>query len=222
MNLSQGLTPVRKTILIGTAALLLALIAAWMFVLSPRSDAIAAVNTETATAEQANNALRSQIQTLKMREAQLPELREVSGALDNRFPPTAEQAKLFKMITAAAAASGIAPQHLTSLTVDPPASTTSGGSAQLPGVGAPISTIASQRLTINVSGTPSQVREFVGNLEKLPRAFMVTTIGLTKQGATATPSESVSTAPLAQVVTITGEMFVMPKVVDPAKAAAKG
>jgi Tfp pilus assembly protein PilO len=219
MRSSQGLTPVRKTTLIGSLVLLLALVAAWMFVLSPRSDAIAKVNDEKAVAAQTNQSLRSKIQTLREREQQLPELRVVSKALDRRFPPSAEQAKLFKMLTAAAAAAGIAPQYLTGVTVDPPAAVDSGRSAQLPGVAAPISQIAAQKVTINVSGSPSEVRAFVKNLENLPRAFAVDTIQLTQQAPTATPTETVSVAPDAQTVTITGNMFVMPKVSDPTAAA---
>ncbi|MBA3742105.1 hypothetical protein [Sporichthya sp.] len=219
----MSLTSARKTTLIGTAILLVALVAAWMLVLSPRSDAVAAVNAEVTAAEEANQALRVQIEALRARQAQLPELREVSKALDRRFPPTAEQAKLFKMITAAAAQAGIAPQHLASMTMDPPAAVGAAGtSAQLPGVSAPIGQIAAQKLTINVSGTPSQIRAFVGNLEKLPRAFAVNTIGFVQQAAGTSPTEDVSTAPDAQTVTITGEMFVMPKVEDPAASSKTG
>jgi Tfp pilus assembly protein PilO len=197
-----------------------------MFVLTPRSDAVSKVNEEKATAEHANQALRSKVQTLRNRQAQLPELKEVSKALDKRFPPTAQQAKLFKMVTAAAAAAGIAPQYLTSLTVDPPAGVGAADSAQLPGVAGPISQIAGQKVTINVSGSPSEVRAFVANLEKLPRAFAVNTIQLTAAAPAATnssttgaPADNVSVAPNAQTVTITGNMFVMPKVTDPTAPA---
>jgi Tfp pilus assembly protein PilO len=215
MNQIQGLTPVRKATVIGSVLLLLALVAAWMFVLSPRSDAIAAVNDQVGTAEHSNQALRGQIQALRSREEQLPELRKVASSLDRRFPPTAEQAKLFKMITAAAAAAGIAPQYLTSLTVDPPAAVGSADSAQLPGVASPVSQIASQKLTINISGTSAQVRGFVANLEKLPRAFEVNAISLSHQAATTTPTETASTEPDAQTVTLSGVMFLMPKVQAP-------
>ncbi len=222
MKQNLSLTPVRKTTLIGTAILLVALVAAWMIVLSPRSDAVAKANEEVTAAEQANQALRGQIESLRVRQQQLPALREVSKSLDRRFPPTAEQAKLFRMITAAAAEAGIAPQYLTSMTMGAPTAVGGGTSAQLPGVAAPISQIASQLLTVNVSGTPGQIREFVGNLEKLPRAFAVNAISLAQSASTQAPSENASVAPDAQTVTITGEMFNMPKVVDPTAAAKVG
>jgi Tfp pilus assembly protein PilO len=222
MRSNQGLTPVRKTTVIGSALLVLALVVAWMFVLSPRSDAITKVNDEKVIAESANSALRNKIQTLRMREQQLPELRQVSKALDRRFPPSAQQAKLFKMITSAAAAAGIAPQYVTGLTIDPPSALASAATAQLPGVAAPVGQIAGQKVTINVSGSPSEVRSFVANLEKLPRAFAVDTIQLAATAPAAATSTTpgaaagnVSVAPDAQTVTITGNMFVMPKVIDP-------
>lgn len=215
---SQALTPARKTTLIGSLILLVALVAAWMLVLSPRSDAVSKVNGEVTAAEGVNQSLRSQIQSLRAREEQLPELREVAKALDRRFPTTAEQAKLFRMITAAAAEAGIAPQHLASMTMEPPTSVAAASSAQLPGVAMPAVEIAGQKLTINVSGAPAQIRSFVRNLEKLPRAFAVNLISVTQQPAAAAPTESASTAPDAQTVTITGDMFVMPKVLDPTRA----
>lgn len=223
MNVTGALTPVRKTTAIGVVVLLVALLAAWMLVLSPRSDAIAKVDTETDTAAASNQALRAQITQRRSLEAQLPELRKVSTALDRRFPPTAEQAKLFKMISAAAAAAGIAPQYVTNLTMNPPTATDtgSGASAQLPGVGAPIGAIASQTVTMNVGGSPAQVRKMLANLEMLPRAFAVTLVSLSTQGPAAAAG---TTAPVVsgastQIATITGDMFVMPKVVDPTKSS---
>jgi Tfp pilus assembly protein PilO len=232
MKQMQGINAVRKTTIIGAVVLLVALVAAWMFVLSPRSDAIAKANDEVATAQQSNQALRAQIATLHSRQEQLPELRKVSQALDRRFPPSAEQAKLYKMITSAAAAAGIAPQFVTGVIVDPPAAVGSASSAQLPGVAMPMGQIAGQKVTINTTASPSQVRAFVANLEKLPRAFAVDTISLTQQTAAATgtgTATGVSTGtstpnvdPNSQTVTITGDMFVMPSVVDPTAASTVG
>ena len=222
MKQSLSLTPVRKTTLIGAAILLVAMVAAWMFVLSPRSDAIARVNEEVTAAESANQSLRDQIDSLRAREQQLPELRTVSAALDRRFPPTAQQAKLFRMINAAAAAAGIAPQYLTSMTMGAPAAADGGSSAQLPGVAVPVGQIAAQKLTINVSGSPTEIRDLMRNLEKLPRAFAVSAITLSQQASSTVPSENASVAPDAQTVTITGDMFVMPKVVDPSAALKTG
>lgn len=217
---TQTLSPARRTTLIGSAILLIALIAAWMFVLSPRGDAIAAVNDQVTAAEASNQGLRNQITSLRARQQQLPEMRAISKALDRRFPTTAEQAKLFRMITAAAAEAGIAPQRLTGMQMDAPAAV-GATSAQLPGVAAPITQIAAQKLTLNVSGTPSQIRHFVSNLETLPRAFAVSTVSV-QQPAAQEPTESMSTAPDAQTVTLTGDMFVMPKLMDPTARAKVG
>jgi Tfp pilus assembly protein PilO len=224
----QGLTPVRKTTMIGTLALLVALVAAWMLVLSPRSDAITAANEKVTGAQQANQALRTQIMTLHQRQDELPALRKTSAALDRRFPPTAEQAKLFKMITSAGAAAGIAPQFIQGVLVEAPTAIGSTQSAQLPGVASPIGQIAAQKVTINVQAPERQMRAFVKNLENLPRAFAVETISLTKQaanagttgtGAAGTPVTP-TIAPDTQTATITGSMYVMPSVHDPSATKA--
>ncbi|MGQ0626181.1 MAG: hypothetical protein ACT4PP_16235 [Sporichthyaceae bacterium] len=225
-----GLTPARKTRLLASAGLALAAVAAYTFVLSPRSDAVEAVKVETTASQGANAALRSQIATRTAQKRQLPRMRTISAALDDRFPPTAEQAKFFKMITAAAGQAGIAPQSLTNLSVDPPAALAGAGgsSAQLPGVAGAPTDIASQRISLNVSAPAAQIRALVANLEKLPRAFAVTSMSLVNAapappalvpvpGAVAVPAPPAG--PPRQTVTIVGEMYVMPKLVDPTKAA---
>lgn len=218
MRMSGALTPVRKTTVIGVALLLLGLIAAWMFLLSPRSEAVGKVKDEITVAAAANASLRNQIATLRAQQAQLPELRVINDAINDRFPVSAQQPQLFRMITAAAAEAGIAPQSLTNLNVDPPTSTAGLGqsAAQLPGA-RPLSEIAAQRVSMNVAASPAQIRDFVANLEKLPRAFAITSIGLVTSAAA--PAAG-TTAPVAtgsdlQTATISGEMFVMPKLADP-------
>ncbi|MGQ0631823.1 MAG: hypothetical protein ACT4P1_12335 [Sporichthyaceae bacterium] len=214
--------------LFATAGLAVAAVAAYLLVLSPRSDAVAAVQVQTAAAESANAALRSQIVTRTAQKEQLPRMRTISAALDDRFPPTAEQAKFFKMMTAAAAQAGIAPQSLTNLSVEPPAALASAGgsSAQLPGVAGAPTDIASQRISLNVSAPAAQIRDMVANLEKLPRAYAVTSMSLVNAApaAAAAPAPGALAAPTPvgpalQTVTIVGEMYVMPKLVDPTKAA---
>jgi Tfp pilus assembly protein PilO len=188
------------------------------------------VNAQAAAVTAANDSLRTQIATRHAEEAQLPELRKLSGAIDSRFPPTAEQAKMFKMITAAAASAGIAPQYLTNLTVAPPAdsSADASGTAHLPGVGSAIGQVAAQQVSLDAKGTPAQIRAFVANLEKLPRAFEITAVNLTQAAAAATTGTATTPPAVAspdaglEQASITGQMFLMPKVDDPTKATSVG
>lgn len=209
MNALKSLTPLRKAGLIGVAVLVGLLVASWMFVLSPRNAAVAAVNEKVDAASAANDALRNTIETRRAQQAKLPELRKVEKALAGRFPPTAEQAKMFKMVTAAAGQAGLAPSAVSNLTVSPPTSAAgAGASAQLPGVAAPIGEIASQQVSMDVDGTEEQIRRLVANLEQLPRAFQVTTVSISNTAAT-------GEAPASTTATVTGDMFVMPKLADP-------
>jgi Tfp pilus assembly protein PilO len=205
---------------------------AYFAVLRPRAHSVDKVDAQAAAVTASNDALRTQIAQRHAQEAQLPELRKLSGAIDLRFPATAEQAKLFKMITAAAASAGIPPQYLTNLTVAPPtdASVSASNTAHLPGVGATIGQVASQQVTLNAKGTPAQIRAFVANLEKLPRAFEVTTVNLTLPQQVSGSPATVGSAPAVpaspdaglEQATITGQMFLMPKVDDPTKPATAG
>jgi Tfp pilus assembly protein PilO len=225
------LTRVSKTVALGVLVLAVVLAMAYFAVLRPRANSVDKTNAQAAAVTAANDALRTQIAQRHAQEEQLPELRALSSAIDSRFPPTAEQAKLFKMITAAAASAGIPPQYLTNLTVTPPsdASTSDSTTAHLPGVGTAIGQVASQQVTLNAKGTPAQVRAFVANLEKLPRAFEVTAVNLTlPQQSTATTTGSTgpttAAAPDANLeqATITGQMFLMPSIADPTKPATTG
>lgn len=209
MGALRSMTSLRKAGLIGAAVLVGLLVASWMFVLSPRNAAVAAANEKVDAASAANDALRGTIETRRAMQAQLPELRKVEKALAGRFPPTAEQAKMFKMVTAAAGQAGLAPSAISNLTVSPPASASgAGASAQLPGVAAPVGEIASQPVSMDVAGTEDQIRRLVANLEQLPRAFQVTTVSVNNTAATAE-------TPASTTATVTGEMFVMPKLADP-------
>lgn len=214
---SAELTPTRKTAIVGALLLALALVASWFLVLKPRAADVTAVQEQTAAAAAANDALRNQIATRRAQEAQLPALRSLSDALSARFPATAEQRKFFAMITAAAANAGIAPQYVTNLTVQAPADASAGAgtSAALPGVAIPMGRTASQSITLDVRGTEAKIRKFVANLEKLPRAFQVTSLNINVALTTGTGGAAAATPGGNTTAAISGSLFLMPEFVDP-------
>ncbi|MGQ0846232.1 MAG: hypothetical protein ACT4QF_19085 [Sporichthyaceae bacterium] len=223
---SRELTPTRKTAAIGAALIAVGMTASWFLVLSPRGADVAEVKDQTALAASANASLRSQIAARQAQAAQLPEMVKLSDALSARFPATAEQAKLFSMIGAAAASAGIAPQYVTNLTVQAPADATSSPSAGLPGVASPIGKIASQLVTMDVRGKPDQIRKFVANLEDLPRAFQVTSLNLNIQAAggggagAAGGGAGAAVAGGSTTAQIGGTMFLLPEFAAPKQPAA--
>ncbi|HEX3828841.1 MAG TPA: hypothetical protein VHV82_16390, partial [Sporichthyaceae bacterium] len=119
-------TPTAKVTAVGVAGLGAALVVSWLVVLHPRGETVGQVDAQAASVAASNNLLRNQIAARQAEQAQLPQLEKISSALDTRFPPNSQQAKLFGMITAAAASAGIAPQYLTDLTVAAPVNATTG------------------------------------------------------------------------------------------------
>jgi Tfp pilus assembly protein PilO len=228
---SAELTPTRKTAAVGALLIGIGLTASWFLVLNPRAADVAEVKEQTAQAVSANDSLRSQIAARQAQAVQLPALSALSDALSSRFPPTAEQAALFKMIGAAAASAGIAPQYVTNLTVAAPTDGVgSAPSAALPGVATPIGMIASQQLTLDVRGKPDQIRKFVANLEKLPRAFQVNTLNLNiaaaaggggagAGGAAAGAGGGAALAGGSTTAQLGGQMFLMPQFEAPPQPA---
>jgi Tfp pilus assembly protein PilO len=239
-NMRRGLpplSPTAKVTAIGVAGLSAALIVSWFAVLHPRGNEVGKVDAQAAAVAASNDALRNQIAARQAEQAQLPQLEKISSALDTRFPPNSQQAKLFAMITAAAASAGIAPQYLTNLTVAAPvdASTGANTSAHLPGVGTTIGQVASQQVSLTARGTAADIRKFVANLEQLPRAFEVTTVNLTQPvptvlsapttattttGGTTTTTTTPAAPPAPDAnfdtANITGQMFLMPTLANPA------
>jgi Tfp pilus assembly protein PilO len=200
VKLLTGLSEIRKAKAIGIAALLSMLLTGWLFVLSPRNDAVSAVNDLTTAAAAANDSLRTQIETRRAQQAELPELRTLAAALAIRFPPNAQQPRLFRMVTAAAGRAGLAPGAITNVTTGAPVPDATAGPAQ----------IAVQQITLNVTGTAVQLRRLIGNLEQLPRAFQITAVSL---ASTATHPAGAPSSKHA--ITITGQMFVMSALTDP-------
>lgn len=206
MKLPTDLSQTRKAQATGIAVLLAMLLTGWLVVLSPRSNAISAVNADTTAAAAANDSLRSQIQARRAQQAKLPELRTLAAALAVRFPPNAQQPRLFRMVTAAAGQAGLAPGAVTNLITGAPVPDAKAGPAQL----------ASQQITMNVTGTAGQLRRLIRNLEQLPRAFRITSITLAS-----TATGPAGTTGGKRTITITGQMFVMATLTDPT-APARG
>jgi Tfp pilus assembly protein PilO len=235
-NMRRGmppLTPTAKVTAIGAVGIAAALAVSYVAVLHPRGEQAGKVDAQTAQVAASNDALRGQISARQAEQAQLPQLEKISSAIDARFPASSQQAKMFQMVTAAAASAGIAPQYLTNLTVGVPTSVSAStnSSAHLPGVGQQIGQVASQSVSLTVRGTAADIRKFVANLEQLPRAFEVTSLNLTQPlpvtasttagtttgTTTTTTTPAVPAAPDANfdTATISGQMFLMPTVANP-------
>ena len=206
---------------VGSLALLVVAGLGWLLVVGPETDALAQAREEISTVRDQNTVLTSQLAALERQREGLAETRRDARRLAELFPPTADQPGMFEEVTTAAVDAGIGPQGVTTLPPPPPGLGTPGTDAPAPpapptaaapatdpaaapAAGAQL--LARQTVTVAVTGTYDQTQRLLENLEHMPRAYLVTAVAL----ASGSEGGEFTT-------TITGDMFVMPPVIDPGK-----
>jgi Tfp pilus assembly protein PilO len=186
---------------LGAIALLLLVAAGWMFVVGPKSDALAQVREQIQISRDQNAGLEQQLLLLRKQVAELDETRQVADALAEKFPPTADQPGMFGEVTEAATEAGIPARDVTALT---PTTPTVGGADATAGVTPQTSPadVARQTVTVSVEGSYAQTHNLLENLEEISRAYVINSVSLVmgENGFT---------------TTIIGEMFAMPPAKDP-------
>jgi len=83
----------------GIAAAILLLVAAWFALISPTLQKASALEAETASQEQASDALRSRISLLKKQSAELPTQEAKLAAIKQRIPATVALPTLIRNLT---------------------------------------------------------------------------------------------------------------------------
>ena len=189
----------RATKIIGIVALLVIAGVSWTVVIGPEMSRLSAVRAQIEETEQKNDVLRAQLARLVKQSEDLADVRKTAKALAAKFPPTADQPGLFADVTEAAVNAGVGPGGVTTLTPSPP---TLGGAAAGAGA-AGGGLLATQTLSISISGNYKQTLQLLENLEQMPRAYLVKSVSLGGGGAD------------GFTTTLTGDMFVMPPVQDP-------
>ena len=198
------------TKLLGALALVLLAGVGWLPLLSPQTSALAEVHTQIETTRNQNDALRQQVIVLQRQQGQLQDIQATAEALAANFPPTADQPELFRAVTAAAKAAGIPAKRITTLIPTPPVvgSGDPADAVKLPQA-AKTADLAVQNVSLTVEGSYAEMRKLIKNLERMPRAYLITSLTL-----------SAGTTPGKFSTTIAGKMFVMPPAKYPASAKA--
>ncbi|MDI6911847.1 hypothetical protein [Nocardioides sp.] len=210
------------TKVVGSLALLVVVGLGWQLVVGPETDALAQAREQVTTVRDQNALLTSQLAVLEQQRENLAETRRDARRLAELFPPTADQPGMFEEVTAAAVGAGIGPQGVTTLTPTPPVLGTADAAAPAAAAATDATTdpaadpgaapaaggqlLARQTVTVAVTGTYEETQRLLENLEHMPRAYLVTAVSL----ASGSEGGEFTT-------TITGDMFVMPPVVDPGK-----
>ena len=191
---------------VGSLCLVAVTALGWTFVVGPETSTLSDTHAQVDAARAQNASLAQQLSQLQEQEAELRKTRAVAADLAAKFPPTADQPGLFEQVTEAAVAAGIGPDGVTTLAPTPPmiGSATGGVTADQPEVGS--GTLATQDVTVSVTGSYDQTQRLLENLEHMPRAYLITSVALAGSG-----EDTGSTF----TTTIAGHMYVMPPVAEP-------
>lgn len=190
------------TKIVGALVLVVVAALAWLLVVGPETSSLAEARAEIQSTRDQNQVLATQLHALEAQRQQLGPTRKVARSLARKFPPTADQPGLFEEVTAAAVSAGIGADGVTTLA---PSAPQVGGADPAAGVGATPATggsLASQTVTVSITGGYDQTVQLLHNLEHMPRAYLI-------DGVTIAGGDT------GYTTSVTGEMFVMPPVTDP-------
>ena len=176
----------------------------WVLVLGPETSTLADTRLQVDSARQQNQVLTQQLSQLQAQRDKLGEMRQTARKLAEQFPPTADQPGLFREVTDAAVDAGIGPNGVTTLAPTAPVIGSADGAVTADPPAAGSGQLASQTVSVSITGTYEQTRQLLVNLEHMPRAYLITSVTLGGGGDT----DSYTT-------TIAGQMFVMPPIEDP-------
>ena len=181
----------RQWLALGAAALLAVLSLGWFLVLSPLRGEAAELTTRTEEQRAQTAVLTSKLQVLRAQAAELPAQQARLVELQAELPDTVALPQLIRLLTTAAEQTGV---ELTSMA--PSAPVASGDVAEVP-------------FTLVLRGSYFNLQQFLGALEDLPRAFLVSGFSLAPEGEAGTDLE----------MSLTGKVFTRQMPVDPAAAA---
>jgi Tfp pilus assembly protein PilO len=179
----------RRRVIIAAVAAIAMIAGFWLAAWSPANRHLAKAHSQLAQAQSLQNDLRQSLLTLQAEQKQVPALRVQLTQLQRAVPSTESMDTIFDQLNSLAAQSGVKiPSVAPSV-----AGTSTGGVVTSHGSTAPTKTASGAQaiqLSINVTGTYSQMLNFINRLNSSPRLFVVdalqvsggTTMSATIQG----------------------------------------
>ena len=209
MNMSKS----RITTVLGSLGLLVLVALSWLLLLSPRLGRASEINDRTGTVQSQNSVLGKDIAALKAQVAGLDQEKTKAQEVALAFPATADLDNLFRQVKQAAASAGLSPTAITSLTEGTPGlvpANAVGGPVAGGGVGLTTTggvKLASMSFSVSATGDFGALVRFLGNLETMPRAYVVktTTVAAGANGSL--------------IISLAGELYVMSPAVPPTVAS---
>ena len=157
---------------VGAAALVLLLV---FFLVLPKMSQVSESQSALVAAKAEQGSLESQLQALQQAELDAPAARQVIEEVDRKIPPTADLPGLILLLNNAATRASVSLLTLTPGTPTPDPTTG-------------LSTIS---VSITAEGSYFAITEFMFNIETLPRAAKVQTLGLAPGAADTTTFSTV-------------------------------
>ncbi len=199
------------TMVLGIVAIVVVLAASWLLLVSPVLGETSDTNDAIDAAEGRNQLMTTQVTALEAQQRNLARYEATADGLTALFPPTADQPGFFAAVTRAAGAAGIPAGDVTTLSPTAPqllgpdgqpitpAESTAGDAAEADA--ADTAEVAQQTVSVTAEGTYGQVQQLLANLERMERAFVVTSLGLDSGG-----EDGAATGTLT--ISITGSTYV--------------
>lgn len=204
----------------GLAAALLVLVAAWFLFINPQRELASNLAMQTADQQAASDQLRARISLLRKQSEELPQKEAELAAIGQRLPATTAIPSLIRTLTKVArdadvTMSSLTPGQATAIEVAAPAAApspsasataTAEASAAPAARQAPAAAVMAVPVGITACGSYAQLRDFVGDLESMQRAMLITGLNISRGDCANSGREDVLTA------TITASVFTLPVV----------
>lgn len=155
-----------KWLLIGGLGSLLVLVLGFLLVINPAMGRLDEVNKAVEAQNSNNQQMAAKLAQLKQQVAEVPAKMQEIEAVKAKMPTTMEQPALVRSLETAASAAGV---DLTNI----------GAATPVAVEGSPGTTeLTALPYTMNATGTYSALKTFVSELERLPRAFLITNLNI--------------------------------------------
>lgn len=196
------ITSPRTTLAVGVIGLAVVAVASWLLLLGPVTGRLSETRADHAETVDANRLLAVRLHAVEKQRDELPATVAAADELATLFPATADQPGFFAMLGTAVREAGIDPARVTTLSPTVPVKlsdlTVDGGQAAAPGT----ADLAVQAVTVTVEASAEEIEALLAAIERLDRAFLVQSVGVTTDEKTTTG-------------TIVGALFLAPPLEAP-------
>lgn len=178
----------RATLAIGVVVLVVVAAASWFLLLNPVTSTLSETREQHAETVDANRMLAVRLGAVERQEEELPTTVAAAEELATMFPATADQPGFFDMLGKAAAAAGISPDRVTTLSPTVPVRVADVEASDEPATPTvPTATdLAYQLVTVSVEAPYEQVEELLRQVERMDRAFLVQGVSISTDDDTTT------------------------------------